>query len=494
MVRAPRAARLRAASATTTARGRSGATSSTSRSSWERGDEAPRTARTRGGPARGTVAALLTLPQSSAGDRLRRRRGPRRGRGGYEVWAVDQSDTTAARRRHALRLRRQDARRPLAEQAAREAETIDLGGAAQALCLAQHGQRPACGRTCSSSTAARTHGVLAYVASGHVLFFDAAHAGAGRVHRRRRAGARRRTRSRTSSYVIVANLARQAAAPDRDRLRRPARSRSSRRRRSTSRPARRRAARCARTRRSGRTTRRSARSSSRASRFAFVTLRGGGLFVLDARATPMAIVGEYDRQTIDPNGCGGIEAAGKMYVNSGGGWPANPTESDLYAFPLAGSRRTPNTPNTPAPEPRLQPGRRTRRSSTRTARCSTERGRYLWVADRAANKIVSSTRATRHGRNEIALAGGFSGDPAPDLLGISPSGDAGLRLAARPDAADGQRPARRQRRRRDAGRRRAPGEGRRRARRAPGDRPIGNVVDGVERADPHGLRVREMTP
>ena len=29
------------------------------------------------------------------------------------------------------------------------------------------------------------------------------------------------------------------------------------------------------------------------SRNGFVTLRGGGLFVVDAKATPMAIVGEY---------------------------------------------------------------------------------------------------------------------------------------------------------------------------------------------------------
>ena len=54
------------------------------------------------------------------------------------------------------------------------------------------------------------------------------------------------------------------------------------------------------------------------SRLAFVTLRGGGLFVLDGRASPMQIIAEYDRSTIHGNGCGGLEAGGKMYVNSGG--------------------------------------------------------------------------------------------------------------------------------------------------------------------------------
>ena len=82
---------------------------------------------------------------------------------------------------------------------------------------------------------------------------------------------------------------------------------SSRRRRSTSPPARRRAARRGRTRRCGRTTRRSARSIDSSSRLAFVTLRGGGLFVLDSRATPMRIVAEYDEATIHGNGCGGVE-------------------------------------------------------------------------------------------------------------------------------------------------------------------------------------------
>jgi hypothetical protein len=42
------------------------------------------------------------------------------------------------------------------------------------------------------------------------------------------------------------------------------------------------------------------------SRFAFVTLRGGGLFVVDATATPMRIVAEYDRETVHGNRCGGL--------------------------------------------------------------------------------------------------------------------------------------------------------------------------------------------
>ena len=66
----------------------------------------------------------------------------------------------------------------------------------------------------------------------------------------------------------------------------------------------------------------------------FVTLRGGGLFVIDAKATPMQIVAEYDKSTIHPNGCLGAQVGNKMYLDSGGGTLANLYEADLYTFPL----------------------------------------------------------------------------------------------------------------------------------------------------------------
>lgn len=86
------------------------------------------------------------------------------------------------------------------------------------------------------------------------------------------------------------------------------------------------------------------------SRFTFATLRGGGMFVINSAATPMAIVVEYDRDAVHPNGCGGVETAGKMYINSGGGTSANPLESDLYVFQLSDFSTSPNPPNTPAPK------------------------------------------------------------------------------------------------------------------------------------------------
>ena len=60
------------------------------------------------------------------------------------------------------------------------------------------------------------------------------------------------------------------------------------------------------------------------STYALVTVRGGGLLVADVAASPMKVVATLDNNEIHPAGCGGIEAGGTMYINSGGGWPIAP--------------------------------------------------------------------------------------------------------------------------------------------------------------------------
>ncbi|HSB45927.1 MAG TPA: hypothetical protein VLD60_13010, partial [Nitrospira sp.] len=65
------------------------------------------------------------------------------------------------------------------------------------------------------------------------------------------------------------------------------------------------------------------------SRYAFVTLRGGGLLVVDVTATPMKVVATLDNNQVHPAGCGGIESGGTMYINSGGGWPIAPLSYDV---------------------------------------------------------------------------------------------------------------------------------------------------------------------
>jgi DNA-binding beta-propeller fold protein YncE len=225
------------------------------------------------------------------------------------------------------------------------------------------------------------------------------------------------------------------------------------------------------------------------SRFAAVTLRGGGLFVVDTTVSPMAIVAEYDAATVGPNGCGGLEAGGKLYLNSGGGTKGHPFGSNLYAFDVGGFSTSPAVPNTPEPVLVFSHDDLERTDSHGAALIPD--GSFLWVADRAANLIVVVDTAADELVNEINLAGTLSDDPTPDLLDISPDGRwifASLRGPAPLTAnvpehhnAEGT----------------TPGLGVIRV--AEGGRsgvfeavvPISHMVEGAEVADPHGLRVRQ---
>jgi hypothetical protein len=154
------------------------------------------------------------------------------------------------------------------------------------------------------------------------------------------------------------------------------------------------------------------------SRYVFVTLRGGGLFVVDAKATPMRIVAEYDLDTVHPNGCLGAQVGDKMYVDSGGGTPTHLYGADLYRFPVTGFSPL-NPPNVPTPYVVLSD---TSEHADAHGATLTKHQRYLWVADRGRNFIWSVDTQTDQVVNEIQLAGSVSDDPTPDLLATSPNG------------------------------------------------------------------------
>jgi hypothetical protein len=165
------------------------------------------------------------------------------------------------------------------------------------------------------------------------------------------------------------------------------------------------------------------------STYGFVTLRGGGLFVVNAKTTPMSIVGEYDKATVRGNGCGGIELGGHMYINSGGS-PVNVSSTnphhpdlygfDVYQFPLAGySASAP--PNIPAPLQLLSKSGMS--DSHGIGAAGQGRGRYLWVMDRHANVAEIINARTGQWVNTVELAGAISDDPAPDLVDRAPAGD-----------------------------------------------------------------------
>jgi DNA-binding beta-propeller fold protein YncE len=220
------------------------------------------------------------------------------------------------------------------------------------------------------------------------------------------------------------------------------------------------------------------------SRFSFVTLRGGGLFVVDSKSTPMQIVAEYDRTTIHPNGCLGAETAGKMYIDSGGGTPANLFEADLYALPVTGYSPN-NQPNTPAPK--LIFSEDVDEADSHGA-ALVQQGSFLWVADRGRNFLYVVDTESDRIVNRIILAGPVSADPTPDLLFPSPQETRvyiSLRgpnpLTADPHVSTGS----------------TPGVGVIKVKRGGRDgefvgiAPVSNIdSSGVERADIHAMAVR----
>jgi hypothetical protein len=201
----------------------------------------------------------------------------------------------------------------------------------------------------------------------------------------------------------------------------------------------------------------------------YVTFGGGGLIVADgdsAPGTPMSILAEYDRPTVNGAGCGGLEVDGKVYLNAGAsaaGSGATQSTMTVYAIDDAAIAAGNGGKNMPAPTTIFKdagntqtignnfgaasngtgqlPGVSTRRDAHGMA--MTLDGAYIHQADRIQNvvevirtsdmKHVGSydlTSANGQGKGEGACAAasvtddaGLPGnDPAPDLMGTTPDG------------------------------------------------------------------------
>jgi hypothetical protein len=362
-----------------------------------------------------------------------------------EVWSIDQSDSASKTFGGTVYIWKSKDLEKINKKAV--AEKIDLGGAAATLCMAQTGANPVRPHMLTMNTAS-THAIISFVASGHVLFMDARtrqpltciRTSVGSTTFRQ---VHQSYPSPDDTYVAVANqngklyerintnyltntfvldhaaridlascttpngLACQSAdlRPDNAPI-------------------------CP--------------IIEAAGVLNFVTLRGGGLFVIDAKSTPMRIVAEYDKSTVHPNGCLGAQAGNKMYVDSGGGTAANLYEADLYAFPLGANLYSPlNGVNTPAPKVVFSEDVE---GADSHGAALTKHGKYLWIADRGRNLIFVVDTATDEIVNRISLApwlarsgkdpivptaemlqkaghcGHFSPDPTPDLLVLSPEG------------------------------------------------------------------------
>ena len=223
-----------------------------------------------------------------------------------------------------------------------------------------------------------------------------------------------------------------------------------------------------------------------------VTLRGGGMFVVDPSTTPMSIVAEYDMNHVSGNGCGGTIVQNQLFITSGGGTPSNLYTYEVYSFPLDEFDAS-NPPNTPAPVTvdsddsdfrdahGVTPGRVSMGNS---------KAKYLWVADRGLGLITTYDAKTYAIKDIIEIADSPD-DPdklTPDLLDTNPAGNrvfASLRgpnpLSGDAHVAVGSQPGL--------------GIFKVKANGAKGDLmavvPITNLdAGGVERAGAHGVQVR----
>lgn len=222
------------------------------------------------------------------------------------------------------------------------------------------------------------------------------------------------------------------------------------------------------------------------SKYAFVTLRGGGLIVADVTQTPMKVVATLEAEEVHPAGCGGVQVGNAMYINSGGGWPADkfPAAASLaYDVYLLDFSALPHAITSKVITSRA--------GKPADSHGMAAVGRNLWSGDRAGNNIEVIDAVSNASIGSIELAGKVSGDPAPDLMDVAPDGSYVFVALRGPNPLTGNDKA---------------------VNNAVGSTPgvgvvkvfsggrsgefigvgrVSNMKDGKETADPHGIAVRK---
>jgi DNA-binding beta-propeller fold protein YncE len=339
----------------------------------------------------------------------------------FEVWLIDQSDTKGKNFGGTLYIFDGEDLSETDPSAAQPTDTIDLSGEVAAMCNTATGANPVRPHMLLFNRD-QSHAILSFVASGHVAVIDAA--------TRKPLSCTRTTQSPTGrqahaaypapngSFIVVANQnGKRLERIDADFLTNTFTHNAA---------ATIDLANC--TTPSGQPCQSADLRPDNApicpivegsSNFAFVTLRGGGLFVVDARKTPMEIVAEYDQRQVKGNGCGGVQVGGQMYINSGGR-PGNLAHLNMFGFDVYRMPATGYMGNSPHAVPQLlfsSPGEHDSHGMSAAGN-----DRYIWVMDRHANlaEIISVSAGQRV--NTVSLAGPLTSDPAPDLVDASPSG------------------------------------------------------------------------
>lgn len=314
----------------------------------------------------------------------------------YEVWAIDQSDSS---KDGGGTLYIYDGAALTADAKSAKAETVDLGGKFAEACKDVPGGYPKRPHMIFFSKDGK-YALLSYVASGHVVFMDAAaRAPIGCVSLGKNAHAAWPTAN--MKMAIGANIAEKklvriwtnyadkkfTITPERDIVALGALE-----------PILPDAAPIC-------------PITENNSQFVFVTPRGGGLAVYDVTVTPMFLTGTVPAAAVRGAGCGGVQIGATMYLNSGGGWPATPLNHDVYAFGVGALPQV------------AVPTRIGGRDGGDSHGMVAVGGKYLWSGDRHLNLIdVYDTGNGNIKVGTIALAGSVSNDPAPDLMDAAPDG------------------------------------------------------------------------
>jgi DNA-binding beta-propeller fold protein YncE len=147
---------------------------------------------------------------------------------------------------------------------------------------------------------------------------------------------------------------------------------------------------------------------------AYVTLRGGGMYVVDTMSSPMKVLREYPKDVIAPAGCGGIEHAGTVYVNSG-----SPADGFIYLFDAQTDDLVKSIP--------------TAQYGSDAHGMAILGGRYLWMGHRGnGDNIVVLDTSTNEIVGQIDDVGA-----APDIIDVSPDGDLAFATLRGPGALTG---------------------------------------------------------
>lgn len=412
----------------------------------------------------------------------------------HEVWLVDQSDTGAIAPSSAPtfggRIHIYDGADLRRDAASAQAEVIDLAGATAALCVQRTGANPVRPHMLYFSATA-SHAILSFVASGHVVFFDAAtREPVGCVRTEAGAGGARQAHAAVptpdDAFVLVANqngkkLERIATdyatntftqepgatldltagtAPSGQPLQTPGDPLV----RPDNAPI------CPFVPADGST--------------AFISLRGGGLVAVDPHATPMRVVADYPATEVARDGCGFTQARGWVYGN-GGRTPGADSGWFVYRVPADG---TLYSAADPAANPAVEVVDHDVRGPRDAHGVVTVRGKYVWVFDRSAHVVQIYDAVSGEIETAVNLRSAAGQAPAPDIVGISPDGWAVYAATRGPRPLSGAHAATGD----------APGilvievrtDGRSAAVR--GHASVTNVVNGFETADPHGLAVRPL--